>query len=700
MAYTPANLANFFLHYSDTESYEKSLGDKVERYMDDLDHIINDIIESWALKEVADITALRALYEYTLWDSSATQHITRDNQIRKVISASDGTNTYMALYWFDDAATDTDADGATGNVDTDGIVAPLVASGSGRWKRIAGVQTDGTAMYVYRDGLEALRTMLKYLYINLTAGSSDVAVKVNKRTAGSQIKITVDEEIAIRNIADNAYEDIAAGLLTLSGNLSGAGTANVLSGAPVASATSALLRLGAANTGGSASGGFLSINSAAGYAGDFIRILLDAAVRLTLSNTGALTCANTLTVSAGGASIAGAALNMNTQLINNVVDPSAAQDAATKNYVDTTLATGVVSVFGDGSDGALTSSSGTTTLTRDMFYSSITLTGTAILVTAGYRVFCNGTCSIASGTFIRTNGVNGTVGGNGAIGDGTVTSGTGAGGAGGAGGTAIAAGYFPASLAGVTGGAGASGTSLDEVGAAGSAGTAGNAASNALGNNGAAGSAGGGGGATGGAARAGGAGGAGGAAGAATALAAGAGGFRTYTNTSIWRVFNSTTVIVPSGAAGAGAGGGGGAGGNQVQSGGGGGGGGGGSGSNGGFLLLAARSLANSGTIQANGGNGAAGGNGNSNGTENGATNRGGAGGGGGGGSGGSGGVVVTISAARTGAGTITATGGTAGGGGTGGTAIDDGVPAGTIGVNGTAGTAGAAGTAGVTIAL
>src|SRR3990167_2076519 len=296
--YTPASETSFATQHESTEAYEKSSGTKIERYMDDIYEIVNEIIEKWALVEVADITALRALYDDANWDNSTTQHIARDLQIRKVVSAGDGTNTFVALYWFDEGSSVTDVDGATGNVDTDGIVSPLAGRATGRWLRVAGANTTGTGLFVHQLGIEALRTMTQNLYINLTAGSSDLGLKFNKRTAGSQVKITTDEEIAIRNIADNAYEDLSIGLLTTSGNISGAVTANVLSGAPVASATSALLRLGAANTGGSASGGFISINSAGGYAGDFLRILLDGVVRMTLSNAGALTVANALTVSA------------------------------------------------------------------------------------------------------------------------------------------------------------------------------------------------------------------------------------------------------------------------------------------------------------------------------------------------------------------------------------------------------------------
>lgn len=73
----------------------------------------------------------------------------------------------------------------------------------------------------------------------------------------------------------------------------------------------------------------------------------------------------------------------------------------------------LVSFFGDGSDGAVTIS-GNTTLSRDMYYSTLTINGGITLNTNGYRVFVSGTL---------TN--NGTIANNGGNG-GTPTAGSGA----------------------------------------------------------------------------------------------------------------------------------------------------------------------------------------------------------------------------------------------------------------------------------
>jgi len=170
--------------------------------------------------------------------------------------------------------------------------------------------------------------------------------------------------------------------------------------------------------------------------------------------------------------------------------------------------------FGDGSDGAVTIAADTT-LTRDMFYSTLTVNAGFILTTDGYRIFCTGTVTV-NGTIQHNGnaGVVGTVGAAGANGP------AGAGGAGGAGGAAATALSNTRSLfgnltnqAGGTGGDGAAAGGNGANSAAGAAGTASTASVAAV--NGAAGG-------VGGTAGTGGGGGAGG--GAGSGGAAGAGG--------------------------------------------------------------------------------------------------------------------------------------------------------------------------------
>jgi hypothetical protein len=66
-------------------------------------------------------------------------------------------------------------------------------------------------------------------------------------------------------------------------------------------------------------------------------------------------------------------------------------------------------IYGTGGDGSVTISSGTTNLTRDMDYSSLTISGTGVLDTNGFKVRVSGTLdlSVAPAGAIINNGANG-----------------------------------------------------------------------------------------------------------------------------------------------------------------------------------------------------------------------------------------------------------------------------------------------------
>ena len=303
--------------------------------------------------------------------------------------------------------------------------------------------------------------------------------------------------------------------------------------------------------------------------------------------------------------------------------------------------------FGDGSDGAATfdgsatpsgsSKSGSDyTLTRDVYYTSITISTGCTLNPSGYRIFGTGTLLMNGTAIIKRNGVNGSVGSDG-VGS--------AGGAGGSGGTALADGYLKGSVAGGNGGAGGSSA------ASGSAGSSGANTSNSIGLNGAAGGNGnpsGGG-------------------------SGGSGGTATTSNVKLIANWHLATLLDISSTGStikfdnsAAAGGGGGGGGSD------GGGGGGGGGSAGGIVAIYVRniSIGASASITANGGNGGNGGSGLL-GLR-----------GGGGGGGGNGGQIILVYNTLSNSGSITVTAGT---GGTGGNA--GGGQQGSTGTSGSAGT-------------
>lgn len=257
-------------------------------------------------------------------------------------------------------------------------------------------------------------------------------------------------------------------------------------------------------------------------------------------------------------------------------------------------AEGAVGVFGDGSDGDVTVA-GTTTLVRDMFYDDLTIGAAGVLETAGFRVFVRGTLTITAGGIIRHNGAIGSAGG---------------GGGGGAGGAGAVVGFLAAAGAGATGGnatangSNASAFANNTIGGAG--GNGGNS------NNG----------------------GTGGTGGTPVAPTAAEGGWRFLES-----MVNARTASLPLRP---GLGGGGGGGGTNGTGGGGGGG--------GGAVVIAARLVANAGSIQARGGVG-------------GAAYTGPDALGNGGGGGGGGGFVFTLTRGMTGAGTIDANGGAGGAG-------------------------------------
>lgn len=367
--------------------------------------------------------------------------------------------------------------------------------------------------------------------------------------------------------------------------------------------------------------------------------------------------------------------------------------------------------FGDGSDGVVTISAGTTTLTRDMHYQTLTINSGTGIDPAGYKIFVKGTLT-NNGT-IGSFGNNGENGGNG--GTGTNADGGGTGKAGGTagtagtGGAAMAGGTIAGSPAGVAGLTSAGGTGGNNQVAGGSAngavGTVGEAKTSCIGTAAASAAA-----KNGGNGGTGGSGSGAGAAGGGSGTGGAGGGAGTCTLVSRLQVFpifldlyevagGSVTTLNTAKAAGAGSagGGGGGGGGNGTGgAGGGGAGGGGGTGTTGRIIAVYAFNLVNNGLIVSSGGNGGNGGDGGNGGANAGADNGSGAGGGtGAGGNGGTGGTLVLVYRTIT-TGTLSVPGGLGGSAGvnvgTGGADTGPGT-AGTSGSVGTAGLAGATGT-------
>lgn len=348
---------------------------------------------------------------------------------------------------------------------------------------------------------------------------------------------------------------------------------------------------------------------------------------------------------------------------------------ATTNFSATT--TGALSaLYGDGSDGIVTITSGTTTLTRDMYYDSLTVNNGATVTPSSFRIFVKNTLTVSGA--ISGNGMSGSAGTDVAscvYGGGCPASASVAG----VGGTSTG-GYLGFAPNGGKGGNGGSVTCHSADGTNGSSGSIPTLYSFTLNSGGTGGNGGAG-------AQVGG-----------CAYSPATGGASSSPTTVLFKVnnflsalhpFSSSSPIVSAGASGGGAGGSGsscnGCSGPAVTVGGAGG----GAGANGSPVQIFARTvtITSTGIVSSNGGNGGKGGNG---GSVSGGTNNLGA-GGGGGGAGGSGGWVQIVASLYTNTGTLSANAGVGGTYGTGGT--------GSTG-NGANGTAGANGSAGVTAVI
>lgn len=335
----------------------------------------------------------------------------------------------------------------------------------------------------------------------------------------------------------------------------------------------------------------MSINGVAGMSGtidmnNFIIHNLGTPVGATDASTKAYVDTK---LSLDGGTMAGD-IAMGGNRIAAVATPVSGSDAANKNYVDDGDQYNpflIASFFGDGSDGDVTVTN-PVTLSRDMYYNNLTITGTGSIITSGYKLYAL--------TIDLTNASSGAIKWNGNSG-GNASGATG--GSLGAGLTGVTVGGATAGTVGATGVTGsavaASSPSTTAVGRGGNGGASGNSGSGSAGN------------------------GLGGSVGAFTVT---------------WRshdLFNHTmrgTALVAGG--GGGRGGAAGAGDGATKKGGGGG----GAGSGGGYVFIGVKDIVTgdstpSACVQAVGGNGGNGGNG-----ETGGLNTGGGAGGGGGGGG------------------------------------------------------------------
>lgn len=119
-------------------------------------------------------------------------------------------------------------------------------------------------------------------------------------------------------------------------------------------------------------------------------------------------------------------------------------------------------IFGNGIDGDLIISSGTTTLTKDMFYNNVVISGSASIITNGFKLYCLYLdLTSAPSDAIKWNGNNGSDGSGGtggAGGAGLISGSVGGSSAGGHGGNTDNAGSDASTISFLAGGSGGHGT--------------------------------------------------------------------------------------------------------------------------------------------------------------------------------------------------------------------------------------------------
>jgi len=185
------------------------------------------------------------------------------------------------------------------------------------------VLTNGQLLIGDGTGAPTVAALTQGSDVTITNGAGSITIAVNENptfttsvttplltnTAGLTVNATSANLLLQTTTSGNVVIN-GAGTLDVQDNATFAGTntfsatsdALIVSSAPVASATASSIRLGATIAGGSANGTYLGSNPAA-FTGDFVNLQVAGAVRLRVTNTGATTVGNTLTVTTGGATI-------------------------------------------------------------------------------------------------------------------------------------------------------------------------------------------------------------------------------------------------------------------------------------------------------------------------------------------------------------------------------------------------------------
>ncbi len=144
------------------------------------------------------------------------------------------------------------------------------------------------------SGVTSLDGLTGVLTINNSTGSGSAITIDNASTSAKGIASFNSTNFNVTSGAVNTIQDIAttSSPTFVAQTLTGSGTGLTLSGAPSASASSSLLNLGGAISGGSANGTYIGINPASSSA-DFLNFQIANSSKLKVANTGAISIGGT-----------------------------------------------------------------------------------------------------------------------------------------------------------------------------------------------------------------------------------------------------------------------------------------------------------------------------------------------------------------------------------------------------------------------
>ncbi|MDB5491449.1 MAG: hypothetical protein JWO78_1298 [Micavibrio sp.] len=216
----------------------------------------------------------------------------------------------------------------------------------------------------------AMRTTLGLAAVAATGSYADLSGAPSLGALAAKSSVDLGTAEATGTLAASRFPALSGDLTTTAGSLSAAIASNVVTNAKAAQMASATIK--GNNTGATANAADLSASQ--------VTAMLNAVV----GDSGSGGTKGLVPAPSSGDAAAGKYLKAD--------GTWAAPSGGGGGSGDTNDSL----FFGDGSDGNVTLSSGTTTLTRDMYYNNLTLSGTASINNGVFRIFVAGTLDLTA----------------------------------------------------------------------------------------------------------------------------------------------------------------------------------------------------------------------------------------------------------------------------------------------------------------